>query len=798
MRKWRWVDAATVRSCIATGVLGASHATSRLGEIELREHQRDAAARLRAALARFGGALLADEVGLGKTYTALAAVRDASALLIVAPASLIGMWRSALGRTSMHAHLISFEALSRREPPVARYDAVVVDEAHHARNPGTRRYERLAALTWGARVLLLSATPVHNAAADLHALLALFLGSRARRMTQADLATCIVRRTHEDVASGVAPRRAAPEWLELSASDEGLDAVLAIPAPCPTREGGDAGALIMLSLIRAWGSTDAALHAALNRRLARAESLADALERGRHPTRAEMRAWVAGDDAMQLAFAELVASEVAVHDGQELLVAVRRHAHGVRRALSTVQAIGSAADDQRAELLRDVRRRHPGARIIAFSQFAESVRAMFRRLRRDPRVAAITAHGAWVAGGPLSRDEALARFAPRATGARAPAGIEAIELLIATDLLSEGLNLQDASVVVHLDLPWTASRLAQRMGRVWRIGSGHDVVHEYAVAPPARADALLGIIERLRAKSVAARTAVGDVVLPLLASRLGVRGRAGAAGAWAPPPASLGQQANAPDGEPRPPVVTPAAPAVAERLRCLLAAWRGDGDGRDARDRTRDAALTADAALPPFVGAVRARANGWLALVGIAAGTVDARIVAAADGLPATSDPRAILDVALSADGPTCAAAPSRVARALDQLDRFMAGERASAATDLELVGSRAHARVAGRIAIVAAAAPAHRRVIMSRLAARARTALRATRAAGGERMLDALIPPGTAESSDAAGEAWLDRVIELGSRSLPNAGDSAHEAAEVPAESPAVLALLMLVASAD
>ena len=47
-----------------------------------------------------------------------------------------------------------------------------------------------------------------------------------------------------------------------------------------------------------------------------------------------------------------------------------------------------------------------------------------------------------------------------------------VDLLIATDLLSEGLNLQDASVVVHLDLPWTAARLTQRIGRVWRVGAG--------------------------------------------------------------------------------------------------------------------------------------------------------------------------------------------------------------------------------------------------------------------------------------------------------------------------------------
>lgn len=769
MRPWRWVDAVTVRCSIAAHVLSEPNAAARLGEIELRDHQRDAAARLRAGLARFGGALLADEVGLGKTYTALAAARDASALLIVAPAALLEMWRSALGRTNMRATLISFEALSRHDPPAARFDMVIVDEAHHARNPGARRYPRLASLAWGARILLLSATPIHNDAADLRVLLALFLGSRAAKMTAADLAVCIVRRTHHDVPAGTAPHRAPPEWLELSTSDRLLDAVLAIPAPCPPRDGGDAGALISLSLVRAWSSTDAALRAALDRRLARAESLADALERGRHPTRSEMRAWVAGDDAMQLAFPELVASELVDHDARELLAAVRQHAHGVRRALSAVRASGSASDDRRAELIRDVRRRHPAARIVVFSQFAESVQAMFGRLRRDPRVAAITSRGAWVAGGPLSRDAALARFAPRAVGAPSPAAIEAIELLIATDLLSEGLNLQDASVVVHLDLPWTAAKLAQRMGRVWRIGSGHDLVHEYALAPPRSAAALLDIIGRLRDKSAAAHGAVGDVLVPLLASRVDASARS--------------RRATGRGGAP------PAAPAASELLRCTLSAWRQAIAGEWPSDVQDPAARSTGARPIALVGAVRARVNGWIAVTGSAG---DGRMVAALEPLPPTTDPRTVLELALAADGPMCAAAPSRVTRAFHQLDEFSTAERAAASADLSLVGSRAHARVAGRIATVAAAAPAHRRVIVSSRAAEARAVLSATRAAGGERVLEALAAAATtAPAERGAGEAWLDRVIELGSRSAPNVPEPPPSGGE----SGRLHALLLLVA---
>src|SRR6185312_16097211 len=87
-------------------------------------------------------------------------------------------------------------------------------------------------------------------------------------------------------------------------------------------------------------------------------------------------------------------------------------------------------------------------------------------------VAALTAHGGRVAGGRISRREVLVQFTPHADGAAVPTA-DHIRLLIATDVLSEGLDLQRASVVVHLDLPWNPARLEQRVGRVRRLGAEH-------------------------------------------------------------------------------------------------------------------------------------------------------------------------------------------------------------------------------------------------------------------------------------------------------------------------------------
>src|SRR5438552_9450090 len=147
----------------------------------LAPHQEPAARRLCAILDRYGGALLADAVGLGKSYVALAvALARREPFSLVVPAVLVPQWRALLAQHNAAAPIITHESLStgdyRRLPPItAPYRLLVVDEAHRFRNPDTRRYRALAKRVVGARVLLVTATPVHNRLADLFHLFRLFL-----------------------------------------------------------------------------------------------------------------------------------------------------------------------------------------------------------------------------------------------------------------------------------------------------------------------------------------------------------------------------------------------------------------------------------------------------------------------------------------------------------------------------------------------------------------------------------------------------------------------------------------------
>src|SRR5689334_9763375 len=86
------------RAAIGRALLGAQQPIV-LGDITLMPHQCDAVARVHQALSALHVSLLADDVGLGKTYVALAVAKRYESVRIIAPAALLPMWRLALTRT---------------------------------------------------------------------------------------------------------------------------------------------------------------------------------------------------------------------------------------------------------------------------------------------------------------------------------------------------------------------------------------------------------------------------------------------------------------------------------------------------------------------------------------------------------------------------------------------------------------------------------------------------------------------------------------------------------------------------
>ena len=721
-----------VRARIAEEILTAELPSARLGALTLYPHQQRAVARVRRLLRLAGGAMLADATGLGKTFVALAVGAGVERLLIAAPASLLDAWRGAAMRANVPATFISIERLSRGvPPPIADPELVIIDEAHHFRNPRTRRYAAAAAICDRSRVLLLSATPLQNRRDDLVAELALFLGDAAAAASDDDLARFVVRRRAADAELRL-PVVVGPRRVELSVADDLLDDLLALPPPVLGRDESEAAALVAYTLLRQWSSSRAALIGGLRRRLAKAVALTASLEAGRWPSREELTAWSCSDDALQLALPELL-SPLGAGPPAELfrqLEAVRGHADGIRRLLSGLR-ISPDPDVCRAAVVDEICRSHPGMRVIAFSQYAETVHAIGRLLMmRRTGVAELTARGGRVAGGRISRREVLAQFTPDAGPPRAVA-CEAIALLVTTDVLSEGLDLQRASVVVHLDLPWNPARLEQRVGRVRRIGSLHEAVYVYAISPPASSERVLRVETRLRAKL---RLASGIVGL------------------------------DAPSLDDAPPVAALAPPELASDTLAVLERWRRECGSAGAPDPQS------------LIAGVLARDDGLLALLGVG----EDRLLLASTSVGELSlDASLIAGALASCDGTPVVPADEEVARARRAIDswivHWIARQRLALSSP---AGARCRARLAQRITALLASAPRHELAGLAAIASGARRTLARPLGAGGERALATL----AAESRFDARS--LHEIAELSERRESRGTESAD---------PVPLALIVL-----
>jgi Helicase conserved C-terminal domain len=99
------------------------------------------------------------------------------------------------------------------------------------------------------------------------------------------------------------------------------------------------------------------------------------------------------------------------------------------------------------------------------------------------------------------RARLVAQFAPRANHKPGIAGSDSeIDLLISTDVLSEGQNLQDCGVLINYDLHWNPTRMVQRAGRIDRIGTSFNTLWVLNMFPDEGLEKLLGLLESLSQK----------------------------------------------------------------------------------------------------------------------------------------------------------------------------------------------------------------------------------------------------------------------------------------------------------
>ncbi|WP_225991550.1 helicase-related protein [Actinomadura montaniterrae] len=609
----------------------AARGGSQLG---LTEFQTDGVWRAQRIMDRLNGVIVADEVGLGKTYIAGEILHEAVIInrqkaLVVAPATLRdSTWRPFLREKNLPADVVSYDELvsgvadagrvGSSLQPLDDYALVVIDEAHALRNASTRRAEALRGLTEGAvpkRLVLLTATPVNNSLYDLYNLISYFVTNdaafadsgipslkgyfdRAMAVHPDELSPehlfdvidrVAVRRTRRFVRhhysgdrvviNGVTrqisfptPRvrrvdydleEALPGLFDQLAtalgahSDDDPESAVNLTAPSevlslaryvPSRfrldsdteeqfEQQNAG-LLRSALLKRFESSAYAFQRTVEKMIASHEQFLSALEHGKVLTGDALREWSASDSDEMDAFLEALQDETlaGVQDAADYdVTALRRaiqadrdllksfhlqvqqhHASADTKIIALIEELASITQQAAEEAITEDDERDK-RKILVFSYYSDTVEHIHGQLQTaietDPRLACYRSRLA-TASGPdgHGRAEVIAGFAPRTAGGDGEE--DRYDLIIATDVLAEGVNLQQARHIINYDLPWNPMRLVQRHGRIDRIGSHHREVYLRCFFPDRHLESLLGLEDKLqrKLKQAAAATGVGEVL----------------------------------------------------------------------------------------------------------------------------------------------------------------------------------------------------------------------------------------------------------------------------------------------
>jgi hypothetical protein len=606
------------------------------GKIPLTAFQLHGVWRARRILKDFGGVIIADEVGLGKTFIGgailEACAKNRQRALLVCPAALWPTWEKFLVAHNIgrFVEMISYDKLARDQqfhgecrPDATRphlrmeldeYALVVVDKAHNYRNPDSPyRADVLRRLLVGQRkdLVLLTATPVNNSLWDLYNLMRFFMKQegalaaqgvihirdRFKAAAQQDPANLspdflypiidaiTVKRTRGFVKTyyagdtirgpdGVMRPIVFPKAVPISvrynldnlapglfdAVVEALDPlngnnVITFARYAPglflldldddeAEAGESASGLLRSGLLKRFESSAHAFRLSLTRMVGEHDLFLDALGKGKVVTTAFLRELSADDEGFDdLLDSSSLVEDAANYDAKRLREAVERDRailHDLAARLGTVkddddpklaavvEELARIAGEAKSDAATDLEEQR-NRKVLLFSYFADTVKwlrkALAQRIAGDPRLAGYRGRIVGVAGSGLegeeaNRNRAVWGFAPETSDP--PRGQHDLyDLLITTDVLAEGINLQQCRNILNYDLPWNPMRLVQRHGRIDRIGSLHPRVFMRTVFPADRLDALLTLEARILRKLTQAAKSIGVSTSPLVGPETG-------------------------------------------------------------------------------------------------------------------------------------------------------------------------------------------------------------------------------------------------------------------------------------
>jgi len=516
-------------------------------EKELYIYQKDAVIDAYQRLQKYNGVFISDVPGLGKTYIGAALLShletEGKTAIVISPPRLVEYWREVLGEFgAAKAKVFSsgkLEEVLDSEKYLKR-KVVLIDESHHFRNPDTQRYKDLEKICQEKQVILVSATPQNLSIWDIYWQIKLFTPYEANHNFRIypieikkyfefcekgnanieDLISQIfIRRTRSDIKEYypdekiVFPKRKGPYRVDYSIDEvyegglyqklreliNGLSYARYNLGKYAKPEKFDQDELQRLTV--AWVNLQRLVKINLYRRLeSSVQAFRDSLNTHlkihqgfKEILIKENKVWMGDINELEDFIQKLENDEEIewiekenFYDAEkfnieELKSDLKKDIKIFEEMQRLVKNI-SPEDDDKLQKLIEILKREPikGKKVIIFSCFESTVRYLYKNLKNKFKKVDFVAGGEKI----LTK---IKRFAPRANHAKIEPE-EDIKILITTEILSEGLNLQDGQVVINYELHWNPVRIIQRIGRIDRVGSEYDEIYAYNFFPETAAE----------------------------------------------------------------------------------------------------------------------------------------------------------------------------------------------------------------------------------------------------------------------------------------------------------------------
>ena len=554
---------------------------------QLYRFQQDGALNTIRRLEDYGGCILADSVGLGKTYTALAAIKYYELrnlnVLVLCPKKLEQNWKRYQVTEAMASNpfrsdrfgyaLRAHTDLSRELADFnwSNFDLLVIDESHNFRNRLGKRYEKLleSAIRSGSdtKVLMLSATPVNTKLEDLGAQIGLMTGGTpdtlAPKLGLRNV-TGVLSQAEVVFSGWQGQKGSEPRNKDELVNDLGADFKLLLDRVSIARSrkhlihyyngvtqsmddfpkrlkpidesphtdlNGDLSykqiaqqiekfqlaiyrpshyvlsasvsdrntqtylvQMIKVNFLKRLESSARSLFLTLERTIKKMDTVLNQVERFENnqaiDPNPEIKLSDTLDDDTEDTLAPIHVGKLEYNlftmDLGKWKPVLQQDKRLLEDVLKEVRKIGPDRDGKLAALKRAISDRHakptydkqgaPNRKLIVFTTFKDTAEYLYRQLKPDMderkvNFAMVAGDAVQASKGRSDFQDVLSRFSPKARHAEGVRKGSEIDLLIATDCISEGQDLQDCDRIINYDIHWNPVRLTQRFGRIDRIRS---------------------------------------------------------------------------------------------------------------------------------------------------------------------------------------------------------------------------------------------------------------------------------------------------------------------------------------